>query len=64
MLWQPSTDVHNIGVLKIFAKFTGKQLCQIFLNKKRLQHRCFPLNFAKFKNSFFTEHLPTTILNF
>ena len=57
MLWQPSTDVHNIGVLENFAKFTGKQLCQIFLNKERLQHRCFPLNFAKFNNSFFFKFL-------
>ena len=48
------------GVLKIFAKFTGKHLCQglVFnkfaslrpatLFKKRLWHRCFPVNFAKF----------------
>ena len=48
------------GVLRNFAKFTGKQLCQsLFLNKvaglrtatllkKRLMHRCFPVNFAKF----------------
>ena len=44
--------------LKIFAKLTGKQLCQtFFLNKvadlrpaislkKRLWHRYFPVNFA------------------
>ena len=43
-----------------FAKFTGKHLCQsLFLNKvaglkpvtllrKRLWHRCFPVNFANF----------------
>ena len=45
------------GVLKNFAKFTGKQLCQgLFFNKvaacnvfkKRLWHRYFPVNFAKF----------------
>ena len=46
------------GVLRNFAKFTGKQLCQGFffnkgagpatLLKKRLWHRCFPVNFAKF----------------
>ena len=48
-------------VLKNFAKFTGEQLCQsLFFNKvaglglqfyewkKKLWHRCFPLNFAKF----------------
>ena len=58
------------GVLRIFAKFTGKQLCQsLFFNKvagprpatllkKRLWHRCFPVNFTKFlRSSFFTEHL-------
>ena len=47
------------GVLRNFAKFTGKHLCQsFFLNKlqarpvtllrKRLWHRCFLVNFAKF----------------
>ena len=58
------------GVLKNFAKFTGKHLCQsLFFNKvtarvslfiklqayglqlylkKRLWHKCFPENFAKF----------------
>ena len=48
-------------VLKNFANFTGKYLCwSLFLIrtcnfiKKRLQHRCFPMKFAKF--------LRTTIL--
>ena len=48
------------AVLRNFAKFTGKHLCQsLIFNKaaglrlatvlkKRLWHRCFPLNFAKF----------------
>ena len=48
------------GVLRNFAKFTGKHLCQgLFFNKvaglrpatllkKRLWHRCFSVNFAKF----------------
>ena len=48
------------GVLRSFAKFTRKHLCQsLFFNevadlrpatllKKRLRHRCFPVNFAKF----------------
>ena len=48
------------GVLRNFAKFTGKQLCQsLFFNniaglrhatllKKGLWHRYFPGNFAKF----------------
>ena len=46
-------------VLRNFAKFAGKHLCQsLFLNKvvdwslqlylKRLWHRCFPVNFSKF----------------
>ena len=48
------------GVLRNFAKFTGKHLCQSpFLNKvaglspaallkRSLWHRCFPMNLAKF----------------
>ena len=48
------------GVLKNFTKFRGKHLCQsLFFNKvadlspttllkKRLWHRCFPVNFSKF----------------
>ena len=48
------------GVLRNFARFTGKHLCwSLFFNKvaglkpptllkKRLWHRCFPVNFAKF----------------
>ena len=48
------------GFLKNFIKFTGKHLCQsLFLiklqasglqlfKKKKLWHRCFPVNFAKF----------------
>ena len=48
------------GVLKNFAKFTGKHLCQsLFVNKvpglrpatlskMRLWQRCFPVNFVKF----------------
>ena len=58
------------GVLRNFAKFAGKHLCQtLFFNKvvdlrpatllkKSLWHRCFPVNFAKFiRTPFFTEHL-------
>ena len=48
------------GVLRNFAKFTGKHLCQsLFFNKvaglrsttllkKGLWHKCFPVNFVKF----------------
>ena len=33
------------------------------LLKKRPQHRCFPVNFAKFlRTPFFTEHLRATII--
>ena len=58
------------GFPRNFAKFTGKHLCQSFffdrvaglrpstLLKKRLWHRCFPLNFAKFLRApFLKEHL-------
>ena len=48
------------GVLRKFAKFTGKHLCQSLFLKKRLwhRHRCFPLNFVKFlKTHFLKEHL-------
>ena len=57
------------GVLKNFAKFIGKHLCQglLFNNvagsrpamllKKRLWHRSFPENFCNvLKKSFFIEH--------
>ena len=57
------------GVLRKFAMFTGKHLCQclffdkvaglrtITLLKNRLWRRCFPVNFTKFlKTSFFIEH--------
>ena len=51
-----------------FAKFTGTYLCQsLFFNKvaglrpatllkKRLWHRCFPVNFAKFHRTFFLQN--------
>ena len=58
-----------------FAKFTGKHLCQsLFFNKvadlrpatllkKRLWHRCFPVNFAKYlRTPFLTEHLWSLLL--
>ena len=55
----------NKGVLRNFEKFTGKYLCQsLFFNKvaglrqkKRLWHRCFPVNFPKFlRTPILTEH--------
>ena len=58
------------GVLRNFTKFTGKHLCQsLFFNKvaglrpatllkKKLWHRCFPVNFVKFlRTPFIIEHL-------
>ena len=47
------------GVLRNFAKFKGKHLCQsLFFNKVADLHRCFTVNFAKFlRTSFYKEHL-------
>ena len=60
----------KIGVLRNFAKVTGKHLCQsLFFNKvaglrsanllkMSLWHRYFPVNFAKFlRTLFLTDHL-------
>ena len=55
------------GVLRNFAKFTGKHLCQRLLFnkvarrpatllKKSLWHRCFPVNFAKFLRTPFLQN--------
>ena len=35
-------------VLRNFTKFTGKHLMPAILFKKRVRHRCFSVNFAKF----------------
>ena len=65
----------KIGVLKRFANFTGKHLCwSLFLknlqaeglqlHKRRLQHRCFPVKFAKLlRTPFLTEHLRWVLLH-
>ena len=61
------------GILRNFAKFTGKHLYQnLFVNKvvgcatllkKRLLQWCFSINFAKFlRTPFLTEHLLWLIL--
>ena len=60
----------EIGVLKTFTKFTGKQLCQsLFFNKgvdlrpatslkKEILVQVFSCEFCEiFNNTFFTEHL-------
>ena len=68
----PRCSVKKAFVLRNFAKFTGKHLCQsLFFNKvarnfikKRLWHRCFPVNFAKFlRTTFLTEHPRWLLLN-
>ena len=55
------------GVIRNFAKFTGKYLCQSLrpatLLKKSLWHMCFPVNFPKsLRTPFFTEHLRWLLL--
>ena len=62
------------GVIKNLTKFTGKQLCQsLFFNKvaglrpatllkKRLWHRCFPLNFVKFLKIHFLQNICRQLL--
>ena len=56
------------GVIRNFAKFTGKHLCQspffdknagfrlATLLKKRLWYRCFPVNFANFLRAPFLQN--------
>ena len=62
------------GVLRNFAKFAGKHLCQsLFFNKvaglrpatlfkKRLWRRCFPANFAKFLRTPFLQKTSEQLL--
>ena len=56
-------------VLRNSTKFTGKHLCQsLYLNnvagwpetllKQRLEHRCFPVNFAKVLRTPFSQNMP------
>ena len=51
-------------VLENFAKFTRKRLCQsLFFNKKkRLWHRCFPVNLAKFLRTPFLQNTSVRLL--
>ena len=73
---QSSGGVLKKRFLRNFAKFTGKHLCEsLFFNKvaglmhatllkKRLWHRCFPVNFVEFlRTPFFAEHLRWLLLN-
>ena len=61
MIWlnEEKENERTRYVLERFSKFTGKLLCRIFfLNeitdedgkfiKKRLRHRCFPMNLVKY----------------
>ena len=52
------------GVLKNFAKFMGKHLCQsLFFNKVvGLRHRCFPMNSAKFWRALFLQNTSRRLL--
>ena len=46
------------GVLENFTKFTENTCAKVSFLKKRLWHRCFPVNFVKFlRATFFIEHL-------
>ena len=51
---QPPEVFYKNGVLRNLTKFTGKHLChslfsnKVSLLKKRLWHKCYPVNFAKF----------------
>ena len=48
------------GVLRNFAKFRGKYLCQSL--KKRLWYKCFPVNFAKFLRTYFSQNTSGRLL--
>ena len=66
---QPPEMFYKKVVLGNFAKFTGKHLCHShFFNKvadlspatlfkKRLWHRCFPINFSKFLRTPFLQNI-------
>ena len=65
---QPPELFYEKSVLRNFTKFTGKYLCQSLffkkvadlrpatLLKKRLWHRCFPVNFVKFLRTPFLQN--------
>ena len=62
------------GVLRNLEKFTGKNLCQslffyevaglrpVTLLKKKLWHRCYPVNFAKFLKTPFLQNTSGRLL--
>ena len=58
---QYSQENTSVGVS--FNKVTTPQHCNFI--KKRLQHRCFPVNITKFfKSTYFEEHLRTAASKF
>ena len=71
---QPPEVFYNKCVHRNFAEFTGKHLCQSFffnkvvglrpatLLKKRLWHRCFPVNFAKLLKTPFLQNTSGRLL--
>ena len=71
---QPLEMLCKKGVLKNFAKLTGKHLCMsLFFNKvasrrsatllkKKLWHRCFPVDFAKFLRTPFVRNTSERLL--
>ena len=71
---QPPEVFCKKGVLKTFAKLTGKHLCQsLFFNKviglmsatllkKRLWYRCFLVNFVKFLRTPFLQNTSGRLL--
>ena len=61
---RPEVLICKKGVLKNFAKFTGKHLCQsFFLNKKETLTQVLSCEFCEiFKNNFFIEHLRWLLL--
>ena len=66
---QPYAYVLQKRCFQNYAIFIGKRLCwNLFLInfiKKRLQHRCFPMNIAKLlRKGFFIEHLQWLLLVF
>ena len=61
---QPLEAFCKKAVLRNFARFTGKHLClrPAALLKKRLWHRCFPVNFAKFLRTSFLQNTSGRVL--
>ena len=54
-----SKNIHQktLVLKSLLNKVAGRKTCNFI--KKRLQHRCFPVNFGKFIKTYFEEHLRT-----